>query len=81
MEDIASSVFPYVPLDTGKKIHPNIDYDQAPFPTRVTPVHVPHESVDDDPPGLVNLEVMDLSIGNHRNIMHLLASILPIWSM
>ena len=66
-----------VPIDIGQKHHHNMEYDQVPFPTRVAPPLFPHDSVDDETSRLVNLEVMDLSTGNPREIMHLYAYRLP----
>jgi len=65
VEDISSSVVLSVPFDFGQKLHHNLDYDQVLFTTWATPLLVPHESLDDDPPWLVNLEVMNLSTDNH----------------
>lgn len=79
VEDIASLVVPLVPPDAGQKLHPNMEYNQVPFPTLVIPLPVPHDSLGDNL-WLVNLEVIDISVDNPREIMPLLASSLPTWN-
>ncbi len=46
MEDISSLTMMSVPPDTGQKLHPNMEYDLDPFPTRVAPPLVPQDSLD-----------------------------------
>ena len=58
-----------------------MEYDQVISPTQATLTFVPCESLDDDPPQLVNLEVMDLSTDNHREVMPLSPYNLQIWNM
>ena len=54
-----------------------MEYEQVLFPTQATPPLAPHDSLDDEPSWLFNLEVMDLSTDNHREVMPLSASSLP----
>ena len=68
MEEISSPTVLSVPLDTGQKLHPNMEYDQVIFPTQATPPPIPHDSLDDQPPRLVKLEVMGLPNDNPREI-------------
>lgn len=71
VEDITPWVVSSIPPNIGLKLHPNMEYDQVHFPTWVAHPPVPHDSLNDKPPRLVNLEVMHLSIDNFRNIMTL----------
>lgn len=65
-----------VPPNIGPKLHPNMEYDWDPFPSSVNTLLVPHYSLDDKPPWLVNFEDMDLPIVNLKEVIPLSASIL-----
>lgn len=54
-----------------------MEYVQVLFPTRVIILLVPHDSLDDKPPRIVNSVVMDLLIDNTRGFMPLPPSSLP----
>jgi len=54
-----------------------MDYDQDTFPTQVIPLPIPHDSINETPPQIFKLEVMDLSNNNSMEIMPLHAYIIP----
>lgn len=48
VEENASFAASSIPPNAGQKLHPNMEYDQDPFPTWVVPPPLPRDSLDDD---------------------------------